>query len=948
MRQWLKVWGWIGIVGVLFGTRAQAAPPDTHAPPAVVRYVVPGGAGARTGQDWPNAQDLQAALLAAQPGEQVWVRAGTYTPSAAGDRGAAFRLKNNVAIYGGFQGGETLLSQRDPARRLSVLSGDLLGNDSGAIRLDNPTRADNSLHVVVSENNDASAILDGVTLTGGQADAADPLLTVCVDSCGAGLLAINGGPSLSRLVFTANAATWGSGIAVKGAAQPVRLSQAIFSGNRGGLGDIAAAVASGHALISQSTFSHSGMIFSIGALTVTNSLVWDRYADGVIAQSISHSVIPLNWATPANGNSDYDPGFLDADGPDNRAGTPDDNFRLRRFSAAANGGSNALLPADWTDTDGDGDYSEPLPVDFDGSPRVFDGSVGMGAYEPQIANPHPAGTLTIYAAPGGSGAGTGGGWADAFDLQDALFYARAGDQIWLRAGVYTPTADLDRFKTFQLKAGISMYGGFAGTETGLEQRQPELHPSILSGDLLGNDAGAVSHTNPARADNSLHVLTGRYLLSSATVLDGLTITGGNANTYLESGFASTYADGGGAFLLSSPSLRGVNFARNSAVSGGALFVGGGAGVAIDRSSFTENAAAFYGGALATDGPAEYEWISLSEVTLANNQAYIGGAVSCASCYLNAVDTRFLDNAATSQAGAIHGMEGIIFVVNSLFAGNSAPVGGGLGGGNNAYSIVNSVFSENSGNPSAIQAESGKVGGSSIRLSGSTLYHSSATEPSIVSDASTWIDNSIIWGPATTPISGTAVPYLRFSIMRGVPATAGNLDVDPQFRDPDGPDNQTGTADDDLRLLPMSPAIDSGDTALVPRDQLDLDGDGDTTEAIPFDADRHLRVAGIAVDRGAYETASEFPPTPTATTTATPTGSPTATATATAPTATTTTTATATTTTTATATATPSATATPGASSTTTPTGSPMPTTPATATVTGPDPIHRVFVPRVSN
>jgi len=57
---------------------------------------------------------------------------------------------------------------------------------------------------------------------------------------------------------------------------------------------------------------------------------------------------------------------------------------------------------------------------------------------------------------------------------------------------------------------------------------------------------------------------------------------------------------------------------------------------------------------------------------------------------------------------------------------------------------------------------------------------------------------------------------------------------------------------DYHLLPTSPCIDAGDNWAVPADTTDLDGDGNTTEPIPFDLDGNPRIVGDAVDMGAYE------------------------------------------------------------------------------------------------
>lgn len=60
-------------------------------------------------------------------------------------------------------------------------------------------------------------------------------------------------------------------------------------------------------------------------------------------------------------------------------GNPD--YRLKPGSPCINTGSNALLPPDTTDLDGDGDTTEPLPLDIMGNRRIIGGTVDMGAYE---------------------------------------------------------------------------------------------------------------------------------------------------------------------------------------------------------------------------------------------------------------------------------------------------------------------------------------------------------------------------------------------------------------------------------------------------------------------------------------------------------------------------------------------------------------------------------------
>ena len=97
-----------------------------------VTYVDASALGANDGSSWGDAfVDLQAGLSTAGAGDQLWVAAGSYTPAPpGGPSSATFAIPSGVEVYGGFAGGETALSQRDPAANPTVLSGDLLGDDT--------------------------------------------------------------------------------------------------------------------------------------------------------------------------------------------------------------------------------------------------------------------------------------------------------------------------------------------------------------------------------------------------------------------------------------------------------------------------------------------------------------------------------------------------------------------------------------------------------------------------------------------------------------------------------------------------------------------------------------------------------------------------------------------------------------------------------------------------
>ncbi len=158
--------------------------------------------GNNNGTTWLNAfrgeSALTAAIAAAAPGDEIWVADGRYTPGNI--RSSTFMLQNDVAIYGGFAGGETQLDQRDPAVNIAVLSGDINNDDAPFPALTG--WSENAFHVVFASNRNSSAVLDGFTITHGYANG--PSLPD--QNRGGGIFCSSGSPKLRNLVFTHNRA----------------------------------------------------------------------------------------------------------------------------------------------------------------------------------------------------------------------------------------------------------------------------------------------------------------------------------------------------------------------------------------------------------------------------------------------------------------------------------------------------------------------------------------------------------------------------------------------------------------------------------------------------------------------------------------------------------------------------------------------------------------------
>lgn len=181
---------------------------------AQVIYVNNSSVGSNNGSDWQNAfVDLENALDAAESGEEIWVATGKYVP---GDISQGFTLKNGVSVYGGFEGFETELSERDWAANPTVLSGDVLEDD---VDDDFSVNKEDNIHHVVTAGFllDQTAVLDGFTIEGGNAASASD------GSAGGGLLA-QGAPTVMNILFTKNQGVNGGAVSLEG----VNTSEIIF------------------------------------------------------------------------------------------------------------------------------------------------------------------------------------------------------------------------------------------------------------------------------------------------------------------------------------------------------------------------------------------------------------------------------------------------------------------------------------------------------------------------------------------------------------------------------------------------------------------------------------------------------------------------------------------------------------------------------------------------
>ena len=215
-----------------------------------VIYVNAGATGKKDGTSWEDAFDnLQSALDIVQSEQQIWLAKGTYIPTQAIDQADArtvtFQLKNDVAIYGGFIGTETNVAGRNWKVNETIISGDIgtVGNNT-----------DNAYRVFYhpdSLNLNATAVLDGVMIIGGNANGdipyrsgsgmynntSSPTLTNVTfhaniaDSEGGGMYNANSSPTLNNVIFLENKAKSGGGMYSIAASSPI-LTNVMFRDNK--------------------------------------------------------------------------------------------------------------------------------------------------------------------------------------------------------------------------------------------------------------------------------------------------------------------------------------------------------------------------------------------------------------------------------------------------------------------------------------------------------------------------------------------------------------------------------------------------------------------------------------------------------------------------------------------------------------------------------------------
>lgn len=254
------------------------------------------------------------------------------------------------------------------------------------------------------------------------------------------------------------------------------------------------------------------------------------------------------------------------------------------------------------------------------------------------------------AGPGGNGLD----WDNAYnDLQDALSAVpvdACNSQIWVATGRYAPAAaNGDRAASFALKSGVTLLGGFDGTEQSVEERNLAANATILTGDLNGDDGGLAPLVGGGISENSYHVVTANGVDATA-ILDGFFIEGGHAD-----GAMATRRRGGGLYVESgAPSIHNCHFAGNQAEdAGGAVAIETGAAAVLVNCVMSGNLAATGGAMHVSDGDA-----TVINCTIVGNEAvtvggiYVDGSAVSTATVVNTILWQNLDSGGSNESAQI--------------------------------------------------------------------------------------------------------------------------------------------------------------------------------------------------------------------------------------------------------------------------------------------------------
>lgn len=294
-------------------------------------------------------------------------------------------------------------------------------------------------------------------------------------------------------------------------------------------------------------------------------------------------------------------------------------------------------------------------------------------YEAGTSAPSPV--VVVYVALGAAGTQDGTSWFNAFtNIQDGITAAATSNQVWIKAGVHSMAGG-----PVALKPGLELYGGFAGSESALEQRDAVANHTVVQGN------GGLG-----------------FLGAHGARLDGFTLTGfqggdGNvlsANQTAPSAYHCVVSNnaGGAPFFFSQlgdqstgeSAVVDCTFADNA---GGAIRYWGRTNegrvgphiLTVDRCTFRNNRRDSTGGAI--DADYSGDWLRLYNSVFEGNTALDGGAVylrNGLNSYTPIDHCTFVDNVASNAGNSVYvahhftdGTPGLVEILNTIIRGSES-------------------------------------------------------------------------------------------------------------------------------------------------------------------------------------------------------------------------------------------------------------------------------------
>ncbi|MBN1511462.1 MAG: right-handed parallel beta-helix repeat-containing protein, partial [Phycisphaerae bacterium] len=433
-----------------------------------VVYVDAAATGAGDGTSWANAfTSVQAGLNAAASGAQVWVASGTYVENIS--------LAEDVALYGGF-GGDENPATFDLADRDFAVNETILDGNQGDSVVTAPTEATETTRI------------DGFTITNGTGTLSGS------SRYGGGLYVSNSSPTIANNTITGNSGSYGGGISCSDSSSPTIANNTI-TGNSGSCGggiscsDSSSPTIANNTITGNSGSSGGGIHCSYASPTIANNTITSnsaRSGGGICclfsSPTLANTIVAFNSSgiysiggTPVlrhncvYGNTAYNySGLTDPTGTDGNisadpklADTAYGNVHIQPDSPCRDAGDDAVVQPGW--------------LDMDGEARTQGSHVDIGADESD-GTAWPAGPYAIVRVrPEGDDANDGSSWALAKrTVQAGVNGASAvGGEVWVETGTY-----LERIT---LMPYAHVYGGFAGTETQLSERDWVANVTILDG-----------------------------------------------------------------------------------------------------------------------------------------------------------------------------------------------------------------------------------------------------------------------------------------------------------------------------------------------------------------------------------------------------------------------------------------------------------------------------------